>query len=394
MNFKNNVMMKKAFGAAAAATMIFSTVAAPVFANETVIVAQDNAANDLNNSVSFSGTARLNGMDKVNTASLTHEFRISETVVMDLKEFKAALKAEIAKDGKNDLTLSGLDVNLNRTKVTTILTLPEGIKFDAKVARENSIVVAGSNAELESISLVNGAVECTMNYNVQALLEDAAKDEKASLVTLIDELPDAVDFNIDLAGLTFDTTKVKAGDKVDFNLSAMSDFDFSAKIKDSTDDYIVNTTVRTEAKLNGVNVEVSEAVTMFRLYNPNSGEHFYTADSNERAQLIVKGWNNENIGWYAPETSDKPVYRLYNENAGDHHYTMNGEEKDALVNLGWKYEGIGWYSADEETGKPLFRAYNPNAKAGSHNYTLDKTEQDHLVSLGWEDEGIAWYAVK
>ena len=116
---------------------------------------------------------------------------------MDLKEFKAALKAEIAKDGKNDLTLSGLDVNLNRTKVTTILTLPEGIKFDAKVARENSIVVAGSNAELESISLVNGAVECTMNYNVQALLEDAAKDEKASLVTLIDELPDAVDFNID-----------------------------------------------------------------------------------------------------------------------------------------------------------------------------------------------------
>lgn len=394
MNFKNNVMMKKAFGAAAAATMIFSTVAAPVFANETVIVAQDNAANDLNNSVSFSGTARLNGMDKVNTASLTHEFRISETVVMDLKEFKAALKAEIAKDGKNDLTLSGLDVNLNRTKVTTILTLPEGIKFDAKVARENSIVVAGSNAELESISLVNDAVECTMNYNVQALLEDAAKDEKASLVTLIDELPDAVDFNIDLAGLAFDTTKVKAGDKVDFNLSAMSDFDFSAKIKDSTDGYIVNTTVRTEAKLNGVNVEVSDAVTMFRLYNPNSGEHFYTADSNERAQLIVKGWNNENIGWYAPETSDKPVYRLYNENAGDHHYTMNGEEKDALVNLGWKYEGIGWYSADEETGKPLFRAYNPNAKAGSHNYTLDKTEQDHLVSLGWEDEGIAWYAVK
>ncbi len=73
---------------------------------------------------------------------------------------------------------------------------------------------------------------------------------------------------------------------------------------------------------------------------------------------------------------------------------MDAEEKDALVNLGWKYEGIGWFSADEETGKPLYRAYNPNAKAGSHNYTLDKTEQDYLVSLGWQDEGIAWYAVK
>lgn len=394
MNFKNNVMVKKAFGAAAAATMIFSSVAAPVFANDTVIVAQDNAAKDLNNSVRFSGTARLNGMENVNTTSLTHEFRISETVAMDLKDFKAALKAEIEKDGKNDLTLSGLDVNLTRTKVTTVLTLPEGIKFDAKVARENSVVVASAGAELESIDLVNGAVECTMNYDLKDLLEETAEDEKATLTTLVDKLPDAVDFNIDLAGLAFDTTKVKAGDKVDFNLSAMSDFDFSAKVKDNENGYIVNTTVRTEGKLNGANVEATDAVTMFRLYNPNSGEHFYTADSNERAQLIVKGWNNENIGWYAPETSDKPVYRLYNENAGDHHYTMDAEEKDALVNLGWKYEGIGWYSADEETGKPLYRAYNPNAKAGSHNYTLDKTEQDYLVSLGWHDEGIAWYAVK
>lgn len=29
---------------------------------------------------------------------------------------------------------------------------------------------------------------------------------------------------------------------------------------------------------------------MYRLYNPNSGEHFYTADSNERDHLTGVGW--------------------------------------------------------------------------------------------------------
>ena len=59
---------------------------------------------------------------------------------------------------------------------------------------------------------------------------------------------------------------------------------------------------------------------MYRLYNPNSGEHFYTADSNERDHLTGVGWVYEGIGWRAPVQSSVPVYRLYNSNAGDHHY--------------------------------------------------------------------------
>lgn len=57
---------------------------------------------------------------------------------------------------------------------------------------------------------------------------------------------------------------------------------------------------------------------MYRLYNPNSGEHFYTADSNERDHLTGVGWVYEGIGWRAPVQSSVPVYRLYNSNAGDH----------------------------------------------------------------------------
>ena len=143
-----------------------------------------------------------------------------------------------------------------------------------------------------------------------------------------------------------------------------------------------------------VTVTASDTVTMWRLYNPNSGEHFYTGNTAERDHLVHVGWKSEGVGWTAPVKGD-PVYRLYNPNAGDHHYTLNPAERDMLVRAGWKYEGIGWYSASASvTGrKPLYRQYNPNARAGAHNYTLSKAENDHLVCVGWRAEGLAWYAV-
>lgn len=135
----------------------------------------------------------------------------------------------------------------------------------------------------------------------------------------------------------------------------------------------------------------AEAATndMYRLYNPNSGEHFYTANSVERDKVKKAGWKYEGIGWNAPTGGD-PVYRLYNPNAGDHHYTLHASEKNHLVKVGWKYEGVGWYS-DKNKTVPLYRAYNKNAKAGSHNYTVNKNEQNHLIKVGWHNEGIAWY---
>lgn len=128
---------------------------------------------------------------------------------------------------------------------------------------------------------------------------------------------------------------------------------------------------------------------MYRLYNPNSGEHFYTSLGVEAIQVIKAKWNYEGIGWYAPISGD-PVYRLYNPNAGDHHYTLNANEKNDLISRGWRYEGIGWYS-DQNRSLKLYRAYNPNAISGSHNYTLNGNEQNVLLRSGWWDEGIAWY---
>ena len=39
------------------------------------------------------------------------------------------------------------------------------------------------------------------------------------------------------------------------------------------------------------------------------------------------------------------MFRMYNPNSGEHFYTGNQAERDTLVQAGWKYEGIGFYTA-------------------------------------------------
>jgi len=136
---------------------------------------------------------------------------------------------------------------------------------------------------------------------------------------------------------------------------------------------------------------------MYRLYNPWSGEHFYTGDPAERNNLADIGWNDEGGGWMAPASSKTPVYRLYNPYGADHHYTMSASERSDLVKAGWVDEGIGWYSDDKQS-VPLLRQYNPYVTpnlwrnySGSHNFTTDANENKSLVSLGWVAEGTAWY---
>lgn len=138
----------------------------------------------------------------------------------------------------------------------------------------------------------------------------------------------------------------------------------------------------------------ADSQSMWRLYNPYTGEHLYTASANERNTLAEIGWEAEGVGWIAPTSSNTPVYRLYNPYVpgGDHHYTTSVEECMALVNEGWRDEGICWYSADSQS-VAVMRQYNPFATTGTHNYTTDSNEASSLVGLGWNDEGVGWYAL-
>lgn len=78
------------------------------------------------------------------------------------------------------------------------------------------------------------------------------------------------------------------------------------------------------------------------------------------------------------ETID--ILRLYNPNSGEHFYTTDADERDHLVSVGWKFEGVGWnsyhaiYEEDKVNESPLYREYNPNAFAANHNYTTSQNE--------------------
>ncbi|GHU61678.1 hypothetical protein FACS189418_1730 [Clostridia bacterium] len=146
---------------------------------------------------------------------------------------------------------------------------------------------------------------------------------------------------------------------------------------------------------NTVDSKHPDLVTVFRVYNPNSGEHLYTTNQTEYKHLSQIGWQGENIAWYG-SVDGSLVYRLYNRHSGEHFYTMNRLEADQLVKSGWKDEGVAWRS-DFSNRRPIYRLYNPNAKgvaeAGAHHYTADAHERDILSTQGWRYEGIGWYGV-
>lgn len=129
---------------------------------------------------------------------------------------------------------------------------------------------------------------------------------------------------------------------------------------------------------------------VYRLYNPNTGEHFYTSNLTEKKGLQYQGWYYEGIGWVASSKGEQ-VYRLYNPNAkgGDHYYTKSAYEKKSLMQQGWHYDGTFFNSAGNT---PLYVAYNANAQSGAHNYTTSNFEQKALLGLGWQYGMIAWNA--
>lgn len=147
-----------------------------------------------------------------------------------------------------------------------------------------------------------------------------------------------------------------------------------------------------------------ETVPVYGLYNPNSGEHFFTISESEAQGLLKIGWKEGDVKWKAP-TEGEAVYRLYNpnvitpsgENIGDHHYTTNIEERDNLLSLGWKEGDIAFYSAINTSSNrvPIYGLYNPNAypmgMSGAHHLTFSKNEVDSLLALGWKEGDPKFY---
>ena len=154
-----------------------------------------------------------------------------------------------------------------------------------------------------------------------------------------------------------------------------------------------NTGVRmTTQKINWINsYKDSKYVPVYRLYNPNNGEHFFTKNANETVSLENSGWSYDGVAWFTPN-SGIPVYRLYDSSHGIHLYTSNVTEKNTLVIAGWTNEGIAWYSAT--SGKSVYRLYKSVGGVGLHMLTSNTTEKNNLISAGWTYEGVSMYGLQ
>jgi uncharacterized protein YjdB len=163
---------------------------------------------------------------------------------------------------------------------------------------------------------------------------------------------------VSVSAKSIDTAKVSVADQT-YTGSALTptvtvslegktltqDVDYSVSYSNNTDIGTATVTIIGKSNYSGT-IQASfsikaSSISMYRLYNPNSGEHFYTSSASEKTTLVSAGWHYEGIGWTAPSVSSTPVYRLYNPNAGDHFYTSDASERDHLVSVGWNYEGIG-----------------------------------------------------
>lgn len=137
----------------------------------------------------------------------------------------------------------------------------------------------------------------------------------------------------------------------------------------------------------------SPKVTVYRFYNRRTGTHFYTADESEKNSVIAKlGWLYSFEGpAYTAHGVDRvdttPLYRFYNVRTGTHFYTANPDERDDVIaRLGatYAYEGPAYFvsgiTGSWTTG--AFRFYNRSN--GVHFYTVDPGERDSVIAnLGW-----------
>lgn len=137
---------------------------------------------------------------------------------------------------------------------------------------------------------------------------------------------------------------------------------------------------------------------VYRLYNPNTGEHIFTTQVFEKCNLVKLGWNDEGIAFSSVrkfenvENGSVPVYRLYD--GSSHLYTIENNEVSVLTKNGWKNEGVAFYafSSGGNSRKPAYRLYNK--KSGLHHWTVDVFESNVLQDIGWELEDVAFSVPK
>ncbi len=142
-------------------------------------------------------------------------------------------------------------------------------------------------------------------------------------------------------------------------------------------------------------------IVMYRAYNSLAQVHFFTtsqAEFNAIVALNPNVWHDETTGgspFYVPNTT-APIggvsavtdYRMYNPNNGQHYLTTSTGERNFLMVRGWEYEGDeAFVYPSQVTGSTLiYKLYQ--TLNGEHLYTDSAAENAYILA---NDNGI-WQA--
>ena len=143
--------------------------------------------------------------------------------------------------------------------------------------------------------------------------------------------------------------------------------------------------------LNGIQSKLVEVghTNLYRVYNPNNGDHYFTTDPGEYKALVAMGWQAEGVRYQVVKVGGKRthafgtgIWSVYNPNTGEHLLTEEGEA-DALAQVGWIKEGTEpkFYTV-QNGSESVVRVYNPNTNGPAHLYT-DASEANGLAKIGW-----------
>jgi hypothetical protein len=142
-----------------------------------------------------------------------------------------------------------------------------------------------------------------------------------------------------------------------------------------------------------------QLTTIYRLYNPGTGFHLFSANRGEIDRITGQGFVNEGVAYRTSAVASQALHRFYQVALGRHFYSANNAERDALVAnpaSGYLYEGVAYqvYAATAAplNTTPVMRFYDP--VAATHFYTASPAEQQVLQTTrpDWVMEGVAWHA--
>ena len=144
-------------------------------------------------------------------------------------------------------------------------------------------------------------------------------------------------------------------------------------------------------------LQVKTDQSVYRLYNKQTGDHYFTVRQGEYDKLTTLGVNGEGVVFKAVSAKtvdDNPqlkenttaLYSVYNQNTGEH-LLVQQVEAEGLKAAGWQWDNDEkpvFYAPNAGASEAVYRVYNPNTNLAAHLYTAVAKEYTDLTNLGWK----------